>query len=83
MICFRCAPTAMSEEDRDAFNRNAVSELQRDGRVFPTGTTWQDKAAIRCAFDNWSTTKDDVRILQEAVREIGDGLLANLPGKNL
>ena len=41
--------------------------------AYPGGTvgTANGRAAIRCAFDNWSTTLTDVDILQTAVRDIG------------
>ena len=69
IVCFRYAPEGMDAEAADAFNREAVRRLHADGRVFVTGTVWNGRAAIRAAFDNWSTTADDVRILQEAVAD--------------
>ena len=69
IVCFRYAPQGMDDEAADAFNREAVRRLHADGRVFLTGTVWDGRAAIRAAFDNWSTTADDVRILQEAVAD--------------
>jgi glutamate/tyrosine decarboxylase-like PLP-dependent enzyme len=74
IVCFRYAPDHLSEEDRDAFNRKAVVAIQQDGRVFATPTVWKGRSAIRCAFDNWSTTMRDVHILQEAIQDIGERL---------
>jgi glutamate/tyrosine decarboxylase-like PLP-dependent enzyme len=75
MVCWRYAPAGLDPERTDQFNRDAVTRIQRDGRVFLTPTTWQGKQAVRCAFDNWATSHDDVIILQETVRDIGQELL--------
>ncbi len=71
IVCFRLAPAGMDEASIDQLNRNLVSALQADGRVFVSGTVWEGKAAVRAAFDNWATGLEDVAILQEAVAEIG------------
>jgi len=48
-----------------------VAAIQGDGRVFVTGTTWNGRAALRAAFDNWATTEADVAILYDVVSEVG------------
>ena len=75
IVCFRVHREGVADEALDAMNRAAVTALQADGRVFVTGTVWRDRAAIRAAFDNWSTTPADVAILQQAVRDIGKKLV--------
>jgi len=67
IVCFRYVPTGMANDETDAFNREAVAAIQRDGRAFVTGTIWNGRAAIRAAFDNWATTARDVEILQSVV----------------
>ena len=79
IVSFRYVPRVVSEEGIDAFNRAAVVALQQDGRAFVTPTVWQGKAAIRAAFDNWATTRDDVEILQEAVLDIRERLELSEP----
>jgi len=69
IVCFRYAPPGMDAAACDAFNRDAVTAIQRDGRAFVTGTVWNGRAAIRAAFDNWATTQRDVEILQAAVHD--------------
>jgi glutamate/tyrosine decarboxylase-like PLP-dependent enzyme len=69
MVCWRFAPPGLDEAATDQFNRDAVVAIQRDGRAFLTPTTWQGRQAIRCAFDNWATSPDDVRILVGAVSD--------------
>ena len=74
IVCFRLRPDGLDDAATDELNRQAVVRLQADGRVFVTGTVWDGKAAIRAAFDNWSTTEADVGVLEEAVTwVIGDG----------
>ncbi len=65
IVCFRFT---QGGDDLDAFNRQAVTAIQRDGRAFVSGTTWGGKAAIRAAFDHWATTSEDVQILCDVVR---------------
>ena len=69
VVCFRVVPAGSDPVARDTANRAAVVEIQRDGRAFVTGTYWRDQAAIRAAFDNWMTGPEDVRLLQDAVRD--------------
>jgi glutamate/tyrosine decarboxylase-like PLP-dependent enzyme len=76
MVCWRYAPAGLDSETTDQLNRDAVSRIQQDGRVFLTPTNWQGKQAVRCAFDNWATSLDDVLILQEAVWDIGQEVLS-------
>ena len=72
IVCFRLAPAGLDPEAADARNRRAVRALQSGGRVFVTGTVWRGRAAIRAAFDNWMTRREDVTILKQAVSEVRD-----------
>jgi glutamate/tyrosine decarboxylase-like PLP-dependent enzyme len=74
IVCFRYAPEGLDDAGADTFNREAVKELQADGRAFVTGTVWHGRASIRAAFDNWATTAHDVAILQDAIADIGRSL---------
>jgi glutamate/tyrosine decarboxylase-like PLP-dependent enzyme len=76
IVCWRYTPGGLDDEATDRFNREAIAAIQSDGRAFVSGTTWNGRAAIRTAFDNWSTTRTDVDILQSAVRDIGANLTA-------
>ena len=70
IVCFRLVRKGWDDTAIDALNRRAVHAIQKDGRAFVTGTLWNGRAAIRAAFDNWQTTRDDVALLQAAVRHI-------------
>jgi glutamate/tyrosine decarboxylase-like PLP-dependent enzyme len=74
VVCFRYIPDGLDNLATDEVNRAAVAAIQADGRVFVTGTTWNGRAALRAAFDNWATTFADVAVLQDVVREVGDRL---------
>ena len=70
IVCFRYV-VEDDDDANDALNRNAVAAIQRDGRIFVTGTVWNGRAAIRAAFDNWATRTSDVDILKETIAGIG------------
>lgn len=76
MVCWRYTPEGLDDNVTDQLNRDAVTAIQDDGRVFVSGTVWNGRAAIRCAFDNWTTTLADVEILESAVRDVGKRLRA-------
>ena len=46
--------------DHDAYTRQVVAAVQRDGTCWMTGTTWQGKVAMRISVSNWSTDESDV-----------------------
>lgn len=69
IVCFRVRPDGVPDGALDEMNRRAVIAIQQDGRAFVTGTFWRGHAAIRAAFDNWSTTARDVEMLQAAVAD--------------
>ena len=70
IVCFRLTAQGQDATATDALNREVVATLQSDGRAFVTGTVWNGKAAIRAAFDNWSTTPADVAVLQSAIADV-------------
>ena len=41
--------------DHDAYTRQVLTAVQRDGTCWMTGTTWQGMAAMRISVSNWST----------------------------
>jgi glutamate/tyrosine decarboxylase-like PLP-dependent enzyme len=75
IVCFRVVRPGLDDDGLDAANRALVTRLQADGRVFVTETTWQGRAAIRAAFDNWATSMRDVVILQEAAAELASTIV--------
>ena len=53
--------------DADAFTRQVVDRVQRDGTCWLSGTTWQGKGAMRISVSGWSTTAEDIARSAEAI----------------
>jgi glutamate/tyrosine decarboxylase-like PLP-dependent enzyme len=71
IVCFRYLPVS---GDPDAFNRRLVDLIQKDGRLFVSGTSVDDAYCLRAAIVNFHTTLADVRLAVEAIVELGEGL---------
>jgi glutamate/tyrosine decarboxylase-like PLP-dependent enzyme len=67
IVCFRARDASRDDPENDVLTAAVLESIQRGGVAYVTGTRWRNVAAIRAAFDNWSTTTDDVRDLQQAV----------------
>jgi glutamate/tyrosine decarboxylase-like PLP-dependent enzyme len=80
--CFRYRPAGLGEQQLAALNHELPTTIERDGRVFLTGTTIRGLPALRACTVNHRTTKDDVAFVLEVVRELGSQLLFNLRNKN-
>ena len=44
----------------DATTRDALAAVQAGGEAWMSGTTWEDRAAIRLSVSGWRTTTEDV-----------------------
>ena len=67
VVCYRIRPDGADPASLDDINREANLALQAGGQAFVSPTVWNDKVAIRSAFDNWATQAHDVELLCEAV----------------
>ncbi len=45
--------------EADAFTRELVARVQREGTCWLGGTSWRGRAALRISVSNWSTTEAD------------------------
>jgi len=68
IVCFRASDAAAPGGPTNRTGR-LMEQVQRSGHAFVSSTTWNGHAAIRAAFDNWSTTAEDVVMLQSAIAE--------------
>jgi glutamate/tyrosine decarboxylase-like PLP-dependent enzyme len=68
IVCFTIKQNNISV---DAI-RALLNAVRDDGRAFFTPTVYQGVPAIRAAFSNWLTQKEDVEIAWEALTEIAD-----------
>ncbi|MFC9974088.1 pyridoxal phosphate-dependent decarboxylase family protein [Spirillospora sp. NPDC127200] len=76
VVCFRYRPAGVPEEDLDALNARLGEALLADGRVYAGTSTYRGMTVFRPAALNWRTTREDVELLVEVVRELGARLTA-------
>jgi glutamate/tyrosine decarboxylase-like PLP-dependent enzyme len=57
----------------DATTRAVTAQIIADGRVWMSGSRWQDRDILRISVSNWSTDDDDAAL---AVRAVKDALAA-------
>ena len=60
-VLVRFEPPSATAEDGDAWTRDVIARVQRDGTCWLSGTVWRQRALMRISVCNWSTTTDDVR----------------------
>ena len=71
-VCFRHVPDGVADLDRH--NVELARAMQRDGRVFLAPAELDDHACLRACFVNFRTHADEVPIVIEVARELGEGL---------
>jgi glutamate/tyrosine decarboxylase-like PLP-dependent enzyme len=54
--------------DTDERTREALHAVQQSGEAWLSGTTWDDRPAIRVSVSNWQTSDADIERLVEAFR---------------
>jgi glutamate/tyrosine decarboxylase-like PLP-dependent enzyme len=82
VVCFRLECEGLTRQELDALNRGAVTTIQKDGRVFITGTTWNGMTALRAAFVNWSTNESDIALLKRVLQETREQLITTSRGNS-
>jgi hypothetical protein len=53
----------------DAVTRAVTETIMGDGRVWMSGSRWQDRDILRISVSNWSTDDADVSVAVDAVRD--------------
>lgn len=76
IVCFRWHPEGAAEEDLDELNSKIGAAVLEDGRVYFGTTIFGGRVAFRPAIVNWRTTEQDVDLLVEVVRELGNKVTA-------
>ena len=71
ITCFRYKPSgvSMSEEELNALNSNLIDELEKEGKVFITGTTIKGRKALRICIVNHRTQKEHLDFMIRTVEE--------------
>jgi len=68
--CFRYVKGLESEDAIDEFNRKLIQALEKDGRVFITGTTINNKFVIRACLINHRMSEQTIDYLLNVLREV-------------
>lgn len=74
VVCFRYRPDGVPEERLDELNARLGEALLADGRVYAGTSTYRGMTVFRPAPLNWRTTKKDVELLVDVLRELGTQL---------
>jgi aromatic-L-amino-acid decarboxylase len=73
IVCFRYVP---GHGDADALNHLLVNRLQRDGRLFVSGTVVSGTRCLRAAILNFRSSAADAQLAADVVAELGAELEA-------
>ena len=76
VACFRYKGSLTNEEEITSLNQRMIPALEKDGRVFITGTKLNGEFAIRACLINHRMHRGTVDYLINVVREVG-ALLEN------
>jgi len=72
ICCFRYVPAGVEDEGYlDRLNTRVMTELQLDGRVFPSNALVHGRTAIRSCIVSFRTEAEHLQRLLELTREIG------------
>ena len=72
ICCFRYRPEGMTDEGYlDRLNTRVMTELQLDGRVFPSNALVHGRTAIRSCIVGFRTEASHLQLLLDLTREIG------------
>lgn len=80
VTCFRyLGPDSSKHGDRawiDQLNRDIIPALERDRRVFITGTTLNGRLVIRSCCTNHRQSRASIERLVDVIRDVGSGLIS-------
>lgn len=75
ITCFRYTPAGLDEESAELLNQQLITEIEKDGRIFLTGTKIAGKTALRTCFINPRTKPEHVEWIPEVIRDLGSSLI--------
>lgn len=83
IACFRYVPPGLPEDaDRDAYldrlNERLMTEMQLDGRVFPSNAVLDGRFVLRICIVNFRTEASDLDLLLDVAAELGARLDAEM-----
>lgn len=72
ICCFRYRPAEVRDDDYlDRLNERLLTELQLDGRVFPSNAIVNGRFCLRTCIVNFRTEADDLDLVLEVAAELG------------
>ena len=78
ICCFRYRPEGVDDEETlDRLNERLLTELQFDGRVFPSNAILDGRFCLRTCIVNFRTEADDLDRVLEVASELGSRLSAS------
>lgn len=77
IVCFRYRPPDVPEERLNEINERIGRDIMEDGRIYVGTTTYGGMAAFRPALVNWRTGEEDVDMIVDVIRELGERALAS------
>lgn len=72
--CFRYVGTLTNEKEITRLNQKLISALEKDGRVFITGTKLNGDFVIRACIINHRKQKEDIDYLLNVIRDVAKSL---------
>jgi len=72
IVCFRYRPPDVPEEELDELNERIGRDVMADGRIYVGTTTYEGRAAFRPALVNWRSSEEDVDLIVDVIRELGE-----------
>jgi aromatic-L-amino-acid decarboxylase len=69
LVCFRYAPTGVSEAERERLNATILERVNAEGRVYLSHTKLNDVYTLRLAIGNIRTSRQEVTQAWAALRE--------------
>ena len=77
ICCFRYIGQLKDKQSIVGLNKKLISALEKDGRVFITGTILNDEFVLRACLINHRKNKDTTNYLLEVIRNVGQNLILN------
>ncbi len=69
VVCYRYAPAGLDDARVDALNDAILAAVNDDGRIMISATKLHGRTVLRLAIGNERTTRDDVQLAWEILRE--------------
>ena len=79
VVCYRFAPPGLDDAECDTLNAAILDDVNADGRIFISATKLHGRTVLRLAIGNERTTREDVALAWEILRETAARLRYAVP----